>query len=77
MRYMEDGKTSDGKPSEISVDDARRIEGDGFETVHPKLAASPKKTICGRVILRTHFTTIACEMDPGHPPSCEGKGIRR
>jgi hypothetical protein len=74
MTYMVDGKTADegstGGSIEISVGD--NVEGDGFETIYPTL-----KKVCGRLMLKTHFQKITCELDPGHPPPCEGKGIRR
>lgn len=72
MTYMNDGKTTEAEKNDLTVDESA-VEGDGFETVYPPL----RKKLCGRVLLKTHFSTIKCEMDPGHPPPCEGKGIRR
>ncbi len=37
MTYMPDGKPAEAHVCEISVGDDSNVEGDGFETVHPKL----------------------------------------
>jgi hypothetical protein len=79
MADMQDPKTSCVEISQVSVSvdaitPSDTVEGDGFETVYPQVF---KKTLCGRMILRTHFQTITCELAPQHEPPCEGKGFRR
>jgi hypothetical protein len=80
MTYMKDAKTAKHLLDEISVGGTATqlsdtVESDGFETVYPKM--SPKKSLCGRVVLKTHFSTFTCEREPKHEPPCEAKGIRR
>jgi hypothetical protein len=80
MTYMKDAKTAKHLLDEISVGGSATqtsdtVEGDGFETVYPKM--SVRKNPCGRVVLKTHFSTFICEREPDHEPPCESRGIRR